>query len=370
MESLKSPTLMRRRTFLAGASTLLLPLNLSSGTASAAGSDEVLGPLIEGAKKEGRVVGAGNTIQSDAARDAVIVGFKKRYGLPSSYQVDLVLKNLGPLQKQTEEEIIAGQASCDVIYINLGIWAASLAKRGLLEAFDAPEYAGYGTNEQRPGFNNRPFYVSDIGYLASVVWNKEHIQTETFSDWNDLLKPEYDGKISTLSARLVAAWALVYQGMRDEPSIGEAFFKKLATMNTVTVQNTELAVQKVVSGEYPITIGGATRGYAMYKEGATNLAQAFPANGFVPLINPWFALKKSKNPNGAKLLLNYMRSQEGQQIMANYEGRISGRSDIKTDGASFFPDLSKVKQLKVEQVSVPEAEMKKLSDQWTKLFGI
>ena len=369
-----------RRSLLGGAAGfgLALPaggLLLNGGVAmpaiaqsSAAGKFD-LEPIIEGAKKEGAVIAAGNAVQASEARKALADAFRKKYGLPSSFGFEFVVKPIGQMQKQVEDEIAADKVSLDVIAVNVLVWAMTLAKRGKLVAFDTPEYDAYDQWKSQPNFVNRPYYVSDPTITWNIAWNTDIIKDNEFGSWFDLLRPEYKGKITVISARLSQSAAITYKAMRDAPAIGDAFFKKLAELEPVAVTLTDTAVVKIESGEYPITMVPSSRTYAAWKRGSQNLGQSFPKEGVVPLGVAWFLLANAPHPNAAKLLVNFTRSREGQQVLADYEGRIPGRADVKSPNTKYVPDVSKLKLLPIDESKITQAEFRKLGTDWKALFG-
>jgi iron(III) transport system substrate-binding protein len=363
-----------RREVISGAArlgaALAVPGAFAVGTAEAADQPAELAPIIAAAKQEGAVVGAGNQLQSEEVRLALADGFRAYYGFPSSFKVDLLVKGIGPQQKQVEDELAAGRVSTDVLYMNFSAWAASLAKRGKAIAFDAPTYQGYTRWEGQPGFNNRPYYVSDPSFLVSITWNTEVIKGNEFKSWSDLLRPEYKGKIQCQAARLTPSLALSYKGMRETPAIGDAFFEKLAQLDIVAVPLSQTQASNVVSGDYPIAMGAASRPYAFWKRGARNIAQSFPREGVVVLPDIWLGLADGPHPNAAKLLLNFARSREGQQIIADYEGLWSGRDDVKSPQSEFVPNPADVKLIFFDQVDVTPDEMRRLGEDWRNLFGM
>src|SRR5688572_7601663 len=96
---------------LAGASALFN--GVAPAVAKANPNDPVLGPLIEGAKREGTVTVMGNLLQKAEGRKAFADAFKEYYGLPGAFNVDWLVKSNGPTQKQVEDEIAANKVSVD-----------------------------------------------------------------------------------------------------------------------------------------------------------------------------------------------------------------------------------------------------------------
>jgi iron(III) transport system substrate-binding protein len=281
--------------------------------------------------------------------------------------VDIVVKPIGQLQKQTEDEIAAGKVSVDIIAMNVLAWADALAKRGKLMPFESPEYDAY--NHLGAGLVNRPYYVSDPTITWNIAWNSDLIKGNEFKSWFDLLRPEYKGKMTVISARLSQSAAVNFKAMRETPEIGMDFFKRLAELEPVPVTLTDTAVVKLQSGEFPITLVPSTRPYAAWKRGARNIGQSFAKEGVVPLGIPWMILADAPRPNAAKLLVHYARSREGQQLLADLEGRISGRTDVKSPNPVHVPDISKLKLIKVDEVNISQQEFRTLGQEWRTLFG-
>ncbi|MBN8909164.1 MAG: extracellular solute-binding protein, partial [Rhodospirillales bacterium] len=246
-------------------------------------------------------------------------------------------------------------------------WAHSLATRNKLMPFDSPEYAAYA----HLGGNmvNRPYYVSDPTVTWNIAWNTDLIKGNEFKSWFDLLRPEYKGKMTVISARLSQSAAVTFKGMREQAGIGMDFFKKLAELEPVAVTLTDTAVVKLQAGEFPITLVPSTRPYAAWKRGAKNIGQSFAKEGVVALGVPWMILADAPHPNAAKLLAHYGRTQEGQQLLADYEGRITGRTDVKSPNPLYVPDVSKLKLVPIDEVNISQQEFRALGQEWRTLFG-
>ncbi|MCC7107003.1 MAG: extracellular solute-binding protein [Chloroflexi bacterium] len=340
----------------------------AAGKPAASGAAD-LDQLVEVAKKEGAVVGIGNTIQMDETKKAIGKAFRARYGLPDSFKVDLLEKGLADVYKQIQEEMAAGKLTIDVPYFNTVAWFKGMASDKKLLAFDAPEYAGYSKSESKPGFVNRPYYVSDLSILASIVWNKDVIR-DSFSSWFDVLRPQYKGKISIVSARTGTSVALVFKAMKESPDIGVKLFQELAKLEPTTIAKTDVVVEKVISGEYPLSLFPSSRPYGFSKlQGVKNLGQVYPKEGVAALAVPWAILADAPHPNAAKLFVNFMRSQEGQQLLADYEGRVSGRPDIKSPDPNMVPSIESIKVLPLDEANVTKEEFQALGKEWGDMFG-
>jgi iron(III) transport system substrate-binding protein len=158
--------------------------------------------------------------------------------------------------------------------------------------------------------------------------------------------------------------------MKESPDIGIKFFQELAKLEPTTLAKTDQIGEKVVSGEYPITIFPSSRPYTFAKvQGVKSVAQFYPKEGVAALAVPWAIFADAPHPNAARLFVNFMRSQEGQQILADTEGRVSGRADIKSPDATFVPSLDALKLLPLDEVSVTKDEFQALGKEWVDIFG-
>jgi iron(III) transport system substrate-binding protein len=356
---------------LGSAASLLSPFGTTPAHAAAKidSNDPVFGPLIEGAKKEGTVTITGNLLQKAEGRKGFADAMKEYYGLPTSFNVNWLVKGVGPTQKQIEDEVASNRVSVDVLMLNIVGWAESLAKRGKLLSFDAPEYKNFAHLEGKPMFLNRPYYVCDPGFLFAISWNADVIKDTQFTSWFDLLKPEFKGKISCQSARLTPSAAICFHGMKNSPEIGMDFFKRLAKQEVATIQLSEQGADKVVSGEFPICLGSGLRLYGYWQQGAKQVHMSIPKEGAVLLPNYWLGLANAPHPNAAKLVLNYVRTKESADLLMDREARMSSRTDVVSQNEEFVPTLQKHKWIDVDQTKLTQQDMRQLGEEWRDMFG-
>jgi ABC-type Fe3+ transport system substrate-binding protein len=342
---------------------------VSTAAATVDVNDTRLGPLIELARREGSVTVSGNLVQKAETKREFTAAFRAYYGLDESFAINWIVKSVGPTQKSVEDEINANKVAIDAVMLNVVGWAESLAKRGKLMAFDAPEYANYAHLRDKPMFLNQPYYVCDPGYLFVIGWNSDVIRDAKFESWFDLLKPEYKGKITSQSARLSPSAAVCFQGMKTDPQIGPDFFKRLAELDLVTIQLSEQASDKVVTGDFPITLGPGPRLYSYWQDGAKQVRMSVPKEGAVLLPNYWIGLAGAPHPNATKLLLNFARSREAAQILMVREGRMTGRLDVVSPNGMFVPTLQDNRWIDVDQSKMTGDDFRKLGAEWRDLFG-
>lgn len=320
--------------------------------------------IIEGAKQEGGVYTATNLIYE--GRDTLPGLFRQYYGLPDNFRVEIVNKGAAQIAKQIQEEIAADRVTVDVVLFNILATAKALRDSGELLEFDAPSYAAYAHLDVL-GFNDRPFYVSDPFLLTNLAWNGD-LDQGNYTAWADLLNPDLEGKISFVNARLASSMAMSYKAMRETPEIGDRFFHELAKLKPTPFQRAAQCLELVASGEFPMTMIGSNRAYTMKRDLGVNVKQAFPVEGIAPIPVPMFGLRRTQNPNSAKLMLNFLRSLPGQTELAAGEGYTSGRNDLASPNPEFVPETTTLKLLPVD-VDMTEADLLALGRDWEAIFG-
>jgi putative spermidine/putrescine transport system substrate-binding protein len=142
------------------------------------------------------------------------------------------------------------------------------------------------------------------------------------ADWSDLLKPEYKGQVTlagdpTASGQAVSGvWAagIATGGSLDNAAPGLDFFKKLNDLGNFAPIKADAA--KVASGDAPIRIAWTYNALADKDKfnGNPPITVTVPKNGrfggmYVQAISAF-----APHPNAAKLWMEYLYSDEGQNI--------------------------------------------------------
>ena len=82
-----------------------------------------------------------------------------------------------------------------------------------------------------------------------------------------------------------------------------------------------------------------------------------------------FRSKDAPHPNAGKLLVDFLRSKEGQQILVDYEGRVTTRTDVTLPQTEYIPDIKSLKLLWVDPTAISDEEFRQLGDERVSIFG-
>lgn len=322
--------------------------------------------LIDGAKKEGSLTWW-DTIMDVAASTQIINDFKQYYGL-KDISISIPRMRTGTLVAKVEEEVEAGKNTVDIISVAALGWFYEMLERGQLLKYCSPEYKFYGP-AARAGLNMKCYWVSDA-YVFVPAWNEKCFKTppKPIVSWNDLLRPEFKGKIVQGDVLKSTSYSATFEAVKSV--MGEKFFEKLATQDTMVIMGTKRTQEKMLTCEAPVDMSSMpTRLYQLSLETDTSAYKnAYPKEGVLPLPQPMAILKAAKHPNAAKLMIDYMRSERGQMTHGRIVGFASGREGIKHP-SPYIKGLNEMKAIPFDWKHYGSEAIQKTRKEWRRIFG-
>jgi putative spermidine/putrescine transport system substrate-binding protein len=188
--------------------------------------------------------------------------------------------------------------------------------------------------------------------------------------WKDLTKPEYKGLVGYLNP---ASAAVGYVGavavnlalggtpQKFDPAI--EFFKDLAKNRPIVPQQTSYA--RVVSGEIPILFDYDFNAYrAKYTEKG-KFEFVIPCEGTVSFPYVIGLVKGAKNEANAKKVLDFILSDEGQEIWTNAYLRPARPIQLKPEIAARFLPASEYARARDVDWGLMETVQKGFSERYT-----
>jgi iron(III) transport system substrate-binding protein len=159
-----------------------------------------------------------------------------------------------------------------------------------------------------------------LGYHSKLV-SKE----DAPKDWIDLGHPKWKGKLGGQRLGGGAMWSMVCF-IRSQ--LKEDVFKAWGANNPIMYTSGGGLSNALISGEVVVTNLGLYAGYPDKYEKGAPIEMVFPKSGF-PLYIPVIGLmEQGKNPNAAKLFINWYLSVEGQTLLSGLRGQFSLRDDV------------------------------------------
>ena len=333
------------------------------GICQAFGAEEQ-GKLIEGAKREGKVVywATGMTPQLAKAFDE---GFKKRYGL-RDFEVVFAPTRTTEVIAKVSQELKIKRLSVDILSGTMPEFYYDLLRAGEVMKYDSPEYKHFPTIK---GLDAEPGYWVGTNAVASVLmWNPKMIKKDLVT-YTDLLDPAFRGLMVSGDPVKSEAALMAYMGWRK--ILNKDFFLKLAKQDIFFLMRYPDVTSRVVTGERPVTfLGNSRTAYVAAMEGG-DIRVCYPKEGVVMLSNPFLILAKAPRPNAAKLFIDYVSSEEGQRLMAEMGGYFVTRKGVKISSQlrAFTPPISDINVIPMDWKSLTEQETEKARKEFLEIFG-
>jgi iron(III) transport system substrate-binding protein len=314
------------------------------------GQSEHTSKLIEGAKKEGKLVWYTSMLASDAK--VMLDAFQKKYPFINA---ELLRGSSENTLNRILTETRVGQWRFDVV---APTGTEILVHHKLISPYASPEANTYIQElKDRDGYWTGIFalhYV--IGYNTQLVPEKDAPKR-----WEDLLDPKWKGKISIDQeeypwyATLLEAWG------REKT---EKYMQALAKQDIHWRKGHTLIAQLMAAGEFPVAIVYANRIESMKKNGAP-VEWVNTLDPVVVSINSIALSARPNYPNTGKLFIDFVLSKEGQEMIRSF-GRVPARSDVKP----LSPKLDQTR-LKLKAVP-PDMEMRynEYVQEFKRIFGL
>lgn len=293
--------------------------------------------VLARARQESRVV-LGTNLGVPEFRQGVTNAFAKRYGVT----VELRVLEGAELVTVAGRECAAGRVSMDVLLGGLSE-LITLYPKGCLAPLKPrlllPEVAE-GKN-WRGGFLkfNDPegqylLQLSEFASFGRLLFNTDQVTPQELRTTADLLKPKLKGKIAGFDPRISGAGQATAAYLLTV--LGEEYIRKLyLDQSIVYSSNHRQLAEWVARGTYAIGLGVQERGFEPFvKEGfplkVLNSLDDAPGyllggSGVVKVM------KDSPHPYGATVLLNWLASKEGQEILSRAVDQPSRRADVQVD---------------------------------------
>ena len=261
--------------------------------------------LITAAKAEGELVVYGSC--EEEYLSAACANFEKVFGIKTTFQ----RLSTGEVQAKIEEE--NGNPSADVWFGGTTDPYNVCASEGLLEAYEAKN-ASHLTSDMYRDAQGR-WYGIYKGILGFMVNTDELTRRglEAPQDWQDLLKPEYQGLIWLSNYNTAGTAKLVINTMIQKYGHDEGiqYLVDLDKNIQVYTKSGSGPSKNVGTGECVIGIGFLHDGITQINDnGYTNIQLIVPSSGTSFEIGATAIFKGAAHPNAAKLWIEYALSPE------------------------------------------------------------
>ena len=209
-------------------------------------------------------------------------------------------------------EIKAKKIAADVLMVADPSYYLKLNEQGLLLPYKSKEDANVISDKAADG----SWYAVRVCNMI-IAYNGNKLKPEEApKNWTDLTDPKWKGKIAMPNPMLSGTAYVAVGALADK--YGWEYFDKLKA-NGLRVEEGNSAIQnKLLTGEYAAAMILEENILKLANTKKEPLKVIYPTDGVINIPSPIAIFKDTKNPDGAKALVDWWLSKEGQQV----EGRI------------------------------------------------
>ena len=198
-----------------------------------------------------------------------------------------------------------------------------------------------------------------------IAYNKDKVKNPPKS-WQDLTDPKWKGKIAMPNPMLSGTAYVAVGALADK--YGWEYFDKLKA-NGIRVEEGNSAIQnKLLTGEYAAAMILEENILKLKETKHEPLEVVYPSDGIICVPSPIAIFNTTKNPDGAKALVDWWLSKEGQQaVVKGWMHSVRGDVEPPTGApklSTLLPNAVKVNwdKLATEDAKIKEAFRTRVMD--------
>lgn len=259
-------------------------------------------------------------------------------------------------------EIKAKKIGADVLMVADPSYYLALKKDNLLLDYVSPNQKDVVADKDKNG----SWTAVRISNMI-IAYNKDKMkEADAPKSWTDLLDPKWKGKIAMPNPMLSGTAYVAVGALADK--YGWEYFDKLKA-NGIRVEEGNSAIQnKLLTGEYAAAMILEENILKLAETKKEPLKVVYPSDGIICVPSPIAIFNTTKNQEGAKALVDWWLSKEGQEAVV--KGWMhSVRSDVKPPtGApelkTLLPNAVKVnwEKLATQDAQIKEAFRSRVMD--------
>ena len=295
---------------IVGFGWLLLVSVLSISHALAQSEEE----LIRGAQKEAKIMFWSSMRIEDSKMLAS--GFESKYPF---VKVEIFRAGGEQIVNRAIAEQVAGNTTYDVIN---AFALKVLQKRGMIQAYAAPEAANYPIGYK----DAQNHWVSLYSGYNVIGFNTKLIsKTEAPKNWEDLLDPRWKGRMAMDNEEYFWHAGMLRHWGQEK---GKQYMEALNQQGLQFRSGGHGLLSDLMSvGEFPIIVVVYPDRIEQMKAKGQQVDWVKTTDPVLVNLAPVGIAAKAPHPNAAKLFMNYSISKEGQEILQKAR-RTSARFDV------------------------------------------
>lgn len=354
---LQPPFTTSRRSLLqmtAGGLGLAMAGGLTSGQRTAAQGTPAASQVdIEAAKQEGKLVLY--TSLDTQIVDTIIAAFSELHGI----EVEYFRGGSADVSGRVLAEADAGGPQADIVDASdVGAFLA-MKERELLKPYRSPVAESVAAELRDPD----DMWVADRLTQAIIQYNTEELgDMAPPQRWEDLIAPEYQGKLTYFSSSSGDGAPRLYTLAQ---ALGWELLEGLAASEPLRVETPQLITQTLENGERTAAfLNNDNIAWRSKREGKPT-DYVYCAEGVPTELGAVGLIEGAQSPNAAMLFYDFWMGDEGQQLLVA-GGKYSSRTDLAPPEGS--PPLAEITLLVPDSADY-QANRTEILERMAEIFG-
>lgn len=274
---------------------------------------------VAAAKAEGRVV-----LYAVAGQDQQVAVLNEFAKLFPEIKVQSLWAQTGSLYTKVKQEVRTKNTLVDVLSLSDPTLLNEMQRANDLALYESPELKHYSD----PNVQSKPKgYWTSWGMVATaIVYNTRTIGANPPTSWKDLTDKRYTGRANlknTTSGLQFAQWKTL-----SDINGPEYWTTGISAVRPVAFDSFTQQFDRVVSGEDLVAINGQISGAMQYIEKGAPLKIVYPKEGVPATLEGVSVVTSAPHPQAARLLLDWLISKPGQDVIVKHMHYFSPRPDV------------------------------------------
>ncbi len=226
--------------------------------------------------------------------------------------------------KMTTEAQDGGQIACDVVWLGDPSDYESFKANGWLMPYVSPET----DHIAKEYIDAEGYYTAGRLVTMGIAWNIGLVdEADAPKTWEDLLDPKWNNQIIMTDPAQASTTKYWMAAMMQSEKYGPAFFEKLRDNGVELESGTTATHNRVADASYQVGICLDYVSANLIAEGAP-MAFHYTTEDVVTMTSPIAIIKGCANEDNAKLLMDFILSKEGQEVLVA-NNLVSVRDDVE-----------------------------------------
>lgn len=244
----------------------------------------------------------------DAQLAAIKEGFTQKY---PHIQMDYYAAGTGKVMTKIATEQQAGGVAADMIWVGDPSNYLDFKQKDMLYTYESKE----AVNVPKEFIDKDNQFIAGRAVSMGFVYNKNLVSEDQVpKTWEDLLNPEFKDNIAFADPTSSGTTLYTVAGLSQNENYGWDYFKKLKDNGLKLESGSSAVVNKVGAGEYKICLGADHVARLIESQGSP-IGFSYLEGDMVVIASPLAITSNSKNLDNAKLLYDFIISEEGQKIL-------------------------------------------------------